>query len=100
MVQTSAHTPVSRNRSRQISDVEPSQAAAGVMQWVTLTAWQEDDGSRMLLATERTTALPGSNAPVATGDAPELEQQHPATPEQVHSYAAVPVRGGWLVFQL
>src|ERR1035437_2963081 len=56
----------------------------------------------MVLTTART-----SNADVrgdqtqATGDAPELQQQQERPrSEQVHLYAAVPVRGGWLVFQL
>ena len=98
MLQTSAHTPISRNRAKQISDVEPSQPAAGIMQWVTVTSWQGEDGSRMVMAT----ALAGSDPPTATGDAPELRQQPQPQPalEQVHPYAAVPVRGGWLVFQL
>ena len=72
------------------------------MQWVVVTSWQDEDGSRMVLTTART-----SNADVrgdqtqVTGDAPELQQQQERPrSEQVHPYAAVPVRGGWLVFQL
>lgn len=100
MVQTTAHTPVSRNRSRPISDNEPSQAATGVMQWVTVTSWQSEDGSRMVLTTAQTAATPELNVPATTENAPQLEQLQRTAREQVHPYAAVPVRGGWLVFQL
>ena len=34
-----------------------------------------------------------------SGAAPH-QQSTPARPQMVHGYAAVPVRGGWLVFQL
>jgi hypothetical protein len=100
MVQTNAHLFGSRNRVKVTSDVEPSPAATGLMEWVTVTSWQREDGSRMVLATERTAALPESSLPVTTGYAPELRPQNQTGPEQVHSYAAVPVRGGWLVIQL
>ena len=101
-IRTMAPDSGSRARSKSISDVEPSRPAVGVMQWVVVTSWQDEDGSRMVLTTART-----SNADVrgdqtqATGDAPELQQQQERPrSEQVHPYAAVPVRGGWLVFQL
>jgi hypothetical protein len=102
MIRTMAPDSGSRARSKSISDVEPSRPAVGVMQWVVVTSWQDEDGSRMVLTTART-----SNADVrgdqtqVTGDAPELQQQQERPrSEQVHPYAAVPVRGGWLVFQL
>jgi beta-lactamase regulating signal transducer with metallopeptidase domain len=98
MIRTAASDSGSRGRSKLTSDVDPSQPAVGVRQWVVVTAWQGEDGSRMVLTTA-TTSEPGrdsSDAP-ATGDAPELRQQRT---QQVLPYAAVPVRGGWLVFQL
>jgi cell division septation protein DedD len=69
------------------------------MQWFVVTAWQSEDGSRMVMTTTSTPAPQrDSSNPPATGDAPELQQQPRF--QQVHPYAAVPVRGGWLVFQL
>ena len=102
MLQTSSPDSQVRSHIRAISDVEPSQPAVGIMQWVTVTAWQSGDGSRVVLTTARTRTLPRevSDTPAATGDAPELEQQPDARPDQVHPYAAVPVRGGWLILQL
>jgi beta-lactamase regulating signal transducer with metallopeptidase domain len=104
MVQTSV---ISGSRSRRtakaISDVEPSQPVTGEMQWVMVTSWQGADGSRMVLTTARPSTVPKeqSDAPAATGDSPESEQQQPqASSEEVHPYAAVPVRGGWLILQL
>ena len=61
-----------------------------VTQWTMVT--QFHDGSRMVL----TTAQVSSSAPRVgqDSDTPTPAQQN------VHPYAAVPVRGGWLVFQL
>jgi len=61
-----------------------------VTQWTMVT--QFHDGSRMVL----TTAQISSSAPRI-----EQDSDTPAAAQQeVHPYAAVPVRGGWLVFQL
>jgi hypothetical protein len=99
MVQTMARDSSRRGPSKSISDVTPSRPADGVTQWVVVTSWQGQDGSRMVLTTARSLPKEISDAPPATGDAPELEQQQ-QRPEQFHPYAAVPVQGGWLVFQL
>jgi hypothetical protein len=53
------------------------------MAWVVVTSW---DGM-------------GSARVVLTGAVVPSEAQ-PMPAEQVHPYAAVPVRGGWLVFQM
>ncbi len=62
-----------------------------VTQWVTVTQWRDGDGSRMVMTTARQVTN-GAERPALTMQ--ELGQQ-PVVP-----YAAVPVRGGWLVFQL
>jgi hypothetical protein len=99
MVQTSARLSGVRNPSRTISDVEPAQPANVMMQWVVVTAWQDGQATRMVFTTARTAAA-GAAAQETTTDpgAAASEQMTPA--EQGPSYAAVPVRGGWLVFQL
>jgi BlaR1 peptidase M56 len=67
-----------------------------VMQWVVVTEWQGSDGARMVLTTATTEnpAVKGQRVQSDTATAPEQDS------EQVHPYAAVLVRGGWLVFQL
>jgi hypothetical protein len=90
MMRTAAATDSSyRKRFHSISDVEPSRPADGVMQWVVVSSWSDADGDRMVLATAISNGTPGRAA----------ETQTPAS-QQVHPYAAVPVRDGWLVFQL
>jgi BlaR1 peptidase M56 len=86
MVPTSSYS--SRTGPMSVSDVKPSRPAEGVMQWVVVTSWEDAEGSRMVLTTAVSTDTP-AQAPAAE---PESGQVHP--------YAAVPVRGGWLVFQL
>jgi beta-lactamase regulating signal transducer with metallopeptidase domain len=112
---TAEAMPLSKTDVSERSDADQSMHLPGQrtmrLQWVVVTAWQGEDGSRLVLTTARTDAplRQISDTPV-TGDAPELQQQQvqqqsqpvrqqqPA--DQVHPYAAVPVRGGWLVFQL
>jgi hypothetical protein len=82
----------------KFSDVatKAEQQPARVMQWVVVTEWQGADGARMVLTTA-TTENPAVKAQRVQSDtAPAPDQDS----EQVHPYAAVPVRGGWLVFQL
>jgi beta-lactamase regulating signal transducer with metallopeptidase domain len=103
MVQTSADSRSRGRTTKAISDVEPSQPATGAMEWLVVTSsWQGADGSRMVLTTARSSGLPKelSDAPASTGDAPELEQRPQASSDEVHPYAAVPVRGGWLILKL
>jgi hypothetical protein len=76
--------------SRRADDalVQPDSA-----QWVMVTAWERADGSRVVM----------TSAALAPRAMPPLEQdsdQQPQTLPHVHPYAAVPVRGGWLIFQL
>lgn len=70
---------------------DPSQEGDVVLtQWTMVT--QFHDGSRMVL----TTAQVSSSLPRV-----EQDSDTPAAAQQgAHPYAAVPVRGGWLVFQL
>jgi Zn-dependent protease with chaperone function len=75
------------------------QPPARVVQWVVVTEWQRSDGlraSRMVVTT-----APVENPAVRAG---RIESDMAPAPqrdvEQVPRYAAVPVRGGWLVFQL
>jgi hypothetical protein len=64
-------------------------------------SWENADGSRLVLTTVRTSGdVEGS---IVQGRAAGLQRQADADqpqPDQVHPYAAVPVQGGWLVFQL
>ena len=83
-----ASTSRTHTRPSSMSDVEPSRPAAAMMQWVVVTSWEDADGSRMVL----TTAVPNGSA----RQTPETQSES----QQVHPYAAVPVRDGWLVFQL
>jgi Zn-dependent protease with chaperone function len=81
---------LARIASRTVSDEAPAQPANGMMQWVVVTTWQDGQATRMVFTTAR-----------VSNKAPMVEQDGagPAS-EQVPSYAAVPVRGGWLVIQL
>jgi hypothetical protein len=74
------------------ASIEDSAQAGDVVvtQWTMVT--QFHDGSRMVLTTAQISSA-----------APRIEQDsdRPAAAQQdVRPYAAVPVRGGWLVFQL
>jgi hypothetical protein len=72
------------------------QSARMVQQWVVVTEWQGEDGSRMVMTTA-TTSNPAARASRMRSDVDPAAQPDQ---EEVHGYAAVPVRGGWLVFQL
>jgi hypothetical protein len=67
-----------------------SQRDVVVTQWVVVQSWQVEDGSRVVLTTAGTSR--------DTPKAQSAMQRVPA--EDFLPYAAVPVRGGWLVFQL
>jgi hypothetical protein len=67
-----------------------------VQQWVVVTEWQGEDGSRMVMTTA-TTSNPAARASRMRSDVDPAAQPDQ---EEVDGYAAVPVRGGWLVFQL
>jgi beta-lactamase regulating signal transducer with metallopeptidase domain len=91
VIQTMAPVSASHNRPRSISDVEPSQPAGVVMQWVVVSTWQGGEETRTVLTT--------ATAPDANGPAEPAGAQ-PRPSDEAHPYAAVPVQGGWLVFQL
>lgn len=85
----SAASPAPRMVQTVQRNARPSQDGDVVVtQWVTVTSWRDGDGSRMVMTTARQ---------VTNGDGQAVEQ---APVQQVHPYAAVAVRGGWLVFQL
>jgi len=60
----------------------------GAVGWVVVTTWEGADGSRLVLTTFDTAEPARSAPPPAILD------------DQVHPYAAVPLRDGWLVIQL
>jgi Zn-dependent protease with chaperone function len=97
MVQTAATGSVSQRRIRSVSDVDPSQPAAGVTQWVVVTSWAGEGEAQVVMTTARTTNR-AERAASSQKDQQSGDQSGPS--EEVPSYAAVPVRGGWLIFQL
>ena len=97
MVQTSAAVSGVGNRSRTISDAAPSEPATGVMQWVVVTTWQDGQTTRAVFTAAQTSSPSGQAAATDTGSA---ANEQVGLPQQGPRYAAVPVRGGWIVFQL
>ncbi|MGA1984221.1 MAG: M56 family metallopeptidase [Acidobacteriaceae bacterium] len=75
----------------------------GVVQWVVVTEWQDGQGTRMVFTTARTSEAAGQEAIAGqqpSGPGVTAAGQTAAPEEQGPRYAAVPVRGGWIVFQL
>jgi hypothetical protein len=72
-----------------------AEAGDNVVRWVVVTSWQGADGSRVVMTAEGTQVSgPAAARATSVGDAVRPSQQvHPY-------YAALPVRDGWLVFQL
>jgi Zn-dependent protease with chaperone function len=97
MVQTTAAIAGARDGSRTISDAVLGQPANGVTEWIVVTTWQGVVGTRMMFTTTRSTEAAGQGATVDRGTTAG-EQSAPTV--QVPRYAAVPVQGGWLVFQM
>ena len=96
MIQTLASDPRVRTiASRTVSDVEPSQPAGVVMQWVVVTTWQGGEETRTVLTTANVADCKSRDGSGAISSRADLEPS-----EQVRPYAAVPVQGGWLVFRL
>jgi hypothetical protein len=77
---------VSSESQRELAEVP-------VLRWVMVTSWEREDGARLVL-TSRMSDAGGSNVTAQSARRASVDQ------DQVHPYAAVPVRGGWLVFQL
>lgn len=94
VIQTLASVPAPHNRPRTVSDVEPSQPAGVVMQWVVVSTWRGGEETRTVLTTANVPNASPGTVPAQSAS----EQSGPS--EQVRPYAAVPVQGGWLVFQL
>ena len=95
--------------------------AAPILHWVMVTAFENADGSRLVMTNEgvsaaarRAAMMPRSDeAPVAAQQdaestqpaSPNSRQTAPASQRQQSSqqpfpYAVVPVRGGWLIVQM
>ena len=70
------------------------------MEWVEVRSWVNADGSQLVMTTVRT-----SDMDLRTGSERAAIQQRQvdsgqAQSDQARPYAAVPVQGGWIVFQL
>ncbi len=91
---------------RTISVARPAKNAVagdGVVRWVVVTSWQAADGSRLVMATEGAQISGQTNSgETSESVAREADQRETAQPPQQMRpyYAALPVRDGWLVFQL
>jgi len=96
MVRTGAPVSSDRSGARSISDTEPVQPASVVMQWMVVTTWRDGVGTQTVFASTRMT---GSASQETAAD-PGSTASEQAAPQQGLRYAAVPVQGGWLVFQL
>jgi beta-lactamase regulating signal transducer with metallopeptidase domain len=96
VVQTNALVSGERDRSRTISDVVPAEPASVVTQWMVVTTWQGGVGTRMAITTARVTGADAQETGVGSGSGANEQ----VVPQQGPRYAAVPVRGGWLFFQL
>jgi hypothetical protein len=106
--QPALHTVVMKDGSSIGSDgVIHRGVDARVTGWLVVTSWSGMEGSRMVLTTM---TVPASSQLPARASDGETSSNIPTdevaggqvqdAPLQVHRYAAVPVRGGWLVFQL
>jgi hypothetical protein len=82
------------------SDGEERSSSRNVTQgqWLVVTSWSGMNGSRVVLTTMTVPDASESAPSDATGQPAASDTQD--AQQQVHRYAAVPVRGGWLVFQL
>lgn len=79
----------------------PSQNGGRLVQWVEVRSWENADGSRLVLTTVRTSSdVEGSTVQGRAASQQRHADAEQRQPDQVHPYAAVPVQGGWLVFQL
>lgn len=67
------------------------------VQWVVVTEWQDGIGTRMVFTTARMSGAAVQETPT---DPMAATSEQAVPSEQEPRYAAVPVRGGWLVFQL
>jgi hypothetical protein len=84
------------NVSQVVSQSRNAPANAAVVRWVVVTAWQREDGSRVVLTSEQISDATGRVVRMQSVAEPVQMQDQ----DQVHPYAAVPVQNGWLVFQL
>jgi hypothetical protein len=75
------------------------EAGDGVVRWVVVTSWQGADGSGVISRVVMTTAgtqVSSSGTARTTSDGEAAQPSQQVRPY----YAALPVRDGWLVFQL
>jgi beta-lactamase regulating signal transducer with metallopeptidase domain len=86
-------TRVGQVRATNVSEIS-SQASPAMVQWIVVMSWQRSDGARMVFASEQVSDSAGRVVRMQSDTEPAPAQ------DQVHPYAAVPVRDGWLVFQL
>jgi hypothetical protein len=95
-----ARTRSIRTEVAMPSDGEQRSSSRNVTQgqWLVVTSWSGTNGSRVVLTTMTVPDALESAPSDATGQATAGDAQDAA--QQVPRYAAVPVRGGWLVFQL
>jgi Zn-dependent protease with chaperone function len=86
-------------RDKTAKDGPPNEVAG----WVVVATWEGADGSRLVLTTFDASNPPNAWSPLTTRpavrEAPAAIDDQ-AQPSQVHPYAAVPTRDGWLVIQL
>jgi hypothetical protein len=76
------------------------QSGGRMVQWVEVRSWEDGDGSRLVLTTVRTSADVEGRG-ISQREAVQRSQaDDERQSSQIHPFAAVPVRGGWLVFQL
>ncbi len=69
-------------------------------QWMMVTSWRSD-GVRVVMTTERVPVSERGYTPRMVADYEAGGDDVNASPQQdVYQYAAVPVQGGWLLFQL
>ena len=92
MEQTRAQVSLQPRRQPTLRDETAKDGAPRFVeaQWVVVTTWQDGQATRMVF----TTARVSNKAPMVEEDGEGPSSEH------APSYAAVPVRGGWLVLQL
>jgi hypothetical protein len=76
-------------------DPTPSDRRVPVTAWIVVTSWHGQQESQVVFATEETSA--NTRGVISQ---PASDDQLVPTQQVHYPYAAVPVRGGWLVFQL
>jgi Zn-dependent protease with chaperone function len=99
MMQTAASASLDSKRHPTLSDETGKDGPPRFVeaQWVVVTTWQGGQGTRMVFATEKVFGTTGQETAADFGT---IAGEQSVPMEQAPRYAAVPVRGGWIVFQL